>query len=113
MGWSPKRPGHLSDSPGVVVLCSGSPDSVILFKEILVVAYFVYSVNASTKSFTAWSASRCASGDRLKRNSINFRIDTVSYCLWSMKPGRANGDTMIAGTRTPVPKPSVRTGGGT
>ena len=38
-------------------------------------------MKALTRSFTAGSASRVDSGVRLNRNSRNFRIETVSYCV--------------------------------
>src|SRR6266542_2671519 len=44
----------------------------------------IHSVNVSTRSFTAGSASRAASGARLNRDSRNFRMETVSYSLWSI-----------------------------
>ncbi len=50
------------------------------------------------------------SGARLKRRSISFRIETVSYSVLSMAPLRANGEITMPGTRTPTPQPSLRTG---
>ena len=73
----------------------------------------IHSVNASSRSFTAGSVSRAANGGRLNRDSKNFGMETVSYSLCSTLPWRANGEMMMAGTRTPVPQPSFRTGGAT
>ena len=65
------------------------------------------------RSFISGLLSREASGARLKRRSINFRMETVSYSVLSIAPRCTNGETMIVGTRTPTPQPSLRTGGTT
>ena len=46
------------------------------------------------------------SGVRPNRRVISLRIEVVSYCVWSTYPGRANGETMIAGIRVPGPQRS-------
>ena len=47
----------------------------------------------------------CAeSGARPQRVSIIFRIEVVSYWVWSTKPFLANGEMTIVGTRVPGPQ---------
>src|SRR5215204_2939412 len=56
------------------------------------------------------SASRVASGAKPHRHSMNLRIEVWSYGVESMYPWRAQGETMMVGTRPPGPQRSM--GGG-
>src|SRR5262249_48823637 len=67
-------------------------------------------VTAFIRLFTL--ASRVPSGGRFQRVSMNFKIEVVSYWVWSMKPRLANGEMISVGTRRPGPHSSI-TGGGT
>ena len=58
------------------------------------------------------AASWAASGGRSQRVSMNLRMETVSYWVWSTYPFLANGEMMIAGMREPGPHLST-TGGAT
>src|SRR4051794_19939079 len=50
---------------------------------------------------TRQGVSRC-------RSPISLRIDVVSYCVWSITPLRAKGETTMVGTWEPGPKKSSR-----
>ena len=56
--------------------------------------------------------SRSSNGDSPQRVSMNLRMETVSYSVWSTNPCFANGEMMTVGTRSPGPQRSM-TGGGT